>query len=403
MPNICQFKYFLYDRRHPAEKESEIWQTPLPMKPANSRHVETHGRASLRVGEYFCAVRGFWERSGVRGQRFEGRGQGAKQSSLTPHPEPRTSNPISIFLEKHGEFYHPARIEVIENGEKKSFAVNVAVSDTGKAHIRQEYDTLKRLNRDFPEYSFLPKVYEYGEIRIGNGAEIPMFLGEWFEGFHEFHLSCHPQERKNRIIVWDAENGNFFLSLEQTLELYAHAAMMLTCYYDAETFDQIYPWHHAAGDFIVKVQNDAAPITADDVKLITVRQYRQASEAEKPDANAVLDALLAFFLNLSIRMRLDRLDGVGETAWADEIAVQGTVAGFFRGLAMKAPVSVLPAPLDLCFQYYFLQRTEAELFELSEAVMNAYSPDSAEFPVIKKHLKEHTAALCRAVISELGE
>jgi len=401
-----QFRYFLYDRRHPVEKQSEIWQKPLPMKSSISRQ---YAGVSLKHGEYFCAVQKFWEsREQVTGSRLQGaggRGQ-VTENNLSPttcNLSPATCDlPPSIFLEKHGEFYHPARIEATENGEKTSFAVNVAISDTGKACIRGEYDILKQLNDDFPEYSFLPKVYEYGEIRSG-GAEIPMFSGEWFDGYHEFHLSYHQQERKNRMIVWDSEKGNFFLSSEQACEIYAHAAMILTCYYDAETFAQIYPWHHAAGDFIVKVQDEAAPIKTGDVKLITVRQYRQqADEAEKPDAYTVLDALLVFFLNLSIRMRLDRLDGVGEMAWADDIAVAGTVAGFFRGLAMKAPVSVLPAPLDLCFQYYFLQRTEAELFDLSEAIMNAYSPDSAEFPVIRKHLKAHTDELYRAVILELG-
>ena len=96
-----------------------------------------------------------------------------------------------------------------------------------------------------------------------------MFLGEWFEGYNEFHISLDPADEKHKIIVWDHEHGNYFLSTDQTKALYRQAAKILTCYYNVETFEQISSWHHAAGDFVLKCQNDEI-----DLKLITVRQYR---------------------------------------------------------------------------------------------------------------------------------
>ena len=54
------------------------------------------------------------------------------------------------------------------------------------------------------------------------------------------------------------------------------------------------------------------------------------------DIQALLDALLVFFLNLTIRMRLDRQDGIGEIVWADDIAIKGTLQGFLEGLALKS-------------------------------------------------------------------
>jgi hypothetical protein len=44
--------------------------------------------------------------------------------------------------------------------------------------------------------------------------------------------------------------------------------------------------------------------------------------------------LLIFFLNLSIRMRLDRYDGVGDIVWADGPVVQSTLDGVMDGLAL---------------------------------------------------------------------
>ncbi|MBW2642349.1 MAG: hypothetical protein JRC89_03015 [Deltaproteobacteria bacterium] len=72
---------------------------------------------------------------------------------------------IRIFLEKHGEFYHPARIETVLHETAISFVLNVAISDTGKSYIQREYDLLKQFDEDFP-FSFLPKVYGQGCVSI---------------------------------------------------------------------------------------------------------------------------------------------------------------------------------------------------------------------------------------------
>ena len=54
----------------------------------------------------------------------------------------------------------------------------------------------------------------------------------------------------------------------RSIEVYRQAAFILTLYYDVETFEQIFPWHHAAGDFVVKADEGAV-----DVRLVTARQY----------------------------------------------------------------------------------------------------------------------------------
>ena len=44
-----------------------------------------------------------------------------------------------------------------------------------------------------------------------------------------------------------------------------------------------------------------------------------ASFSER-NANPMI-AMIYFFLDTTVKMRLDRLDGVGETAWVDDFAV----------------------------------------------------------------------------------
>jgi hypothetical protein len=56
----------------------------------------------------------------------------------------------------------------------------------------------------------------------------------------------------------------------------------------------------------------------------------------KADTNRVT-ALVAFLLNMTVQMRLDRIGGVGEPVWAQEEFVTPSLEGFFGALqAMKA-------------------------------------------------------------------
>lgn len=270
--------------------------------------------------------------------------------------------------------------------------MNVAVSDIGKQYIREEYRILKHLNAEIA-FPFLPEVYAEGRVMTGEGIEILMFSGEWFAGYHEFHLSHDPADHKNKIQVWDFEQGSFFLTEEQTSQLYCRVAEILTVCYNMESFAHIYPWHHAAGDFVIALDENKNV----DLRLITARGYKARAAAEDRNPAAVLEAMLVFLLQLSISTRLDRLDGVGEMAWADNIAVEATVQGFFRALALKPECALLPAPAADCFRYYLSRYSESDLSEWIRAVADTYPPAAPEFPVIRKHLKNHASALYESV------
>jgi len=304
---------------------------------------------------------------------------------------------FNIFQEKHGEFYHPARIETIVGEKKFLFVLNVAISETGRSCIKREYKLLQKLSSEFKN-SYIPDVYGKDEICLDNSLNVSMFLGQWFEGYNEFHLSQEQADSSKKILAWDPACGGFFLSKNQTRKLYRQAAMILTFYYDVETFNQIFPWHHAAGDFVIKIKENEI-----DLKLITVRQYapifdnNDRIEGKDRNLKFIIEGMLVFFLNLSIRMRLDRLDGVGDIVWSDDCAVEETLKGFYQALVLKPQILLIPAPQADFFLDYLSALPESQLYDLSLSIADAYNPAAPEVPVIKDHLKSHIACLYNSI------
>jgi len=379
-----KYAYYISPLETPLAVANNLWRQPLPLSRPTSGN--TAGSA-VSHGEYFDGVRAFLEQGG--GHVFcEVLTRRLRQKVL-----PDDIREIRIYLEKHGEFYHPARIETDALGHTLLFVLNVAVSGTGKKHLSGEFHNLKRLNAEFSE-TFLPRVYIAGEAASDSGITFSMFLGEWFEDYHEFHISHENSDGRGKISVWDDRKGRTILSCEQTLQLYRQAARIMTCYYNIATFEHISPWHHAAGDFIIRLDKKNV-----DLKLITVRGYAPLfHDSNDPipaarDAEQMLQALLLFFLKLSIWTRLDRVDGVGELVWSDSDTVRSTVAGIFDGLAGKPADPRLPAAVDTCFQYYLSICTSEDLIELAESILQTYHPAAPEIPLIKQNLPEHVRLL----------
>lgn len=392
MPPTPQFSYFISRPENPVFEESPMWGKPLAL---TRNHVSgmpgKNGGGFLTIGDYFLAARLFFEKSGLAiiadavAQRF-------KRDII-----PGDIEHICIFLVKHGEFYHPSRIEVSVHERQINFVLNVAISQTGKAHIEGEYQCLRKLNRDFP-FTYLPQVYGSGEVNIRDTYKVAMFLGEWLSNYNEFHISRDPADKKNKVVVWDSSRKPYFLSERQSLDLYTRAAGILTSYYNLETFEQIYAWHHAAGDFVIRLENEKI-----DLKLITVRRYastlKNSDDCKKTEnkAELILQALLLFFLNLSLKMRLDRLDGVGDIVWADNSAVQGTLTGFLNALTLKPKIPSLPDSAWRCFLYYLSSCSKTDLFELNETILTTFNPNAPDVAVIKQHLDNHVDTLHRCI------
>ncbi|CAB1056583.1 hypothetical protein D1BOALGB6SA_1320 [Olavius sp. associated proteobacterium Delta 1] len=383
-----RYAYYISPWVTPLSPANAVWQESLPLaRPTSGKSAEI----AVSHGEYFNAVRSFCEQDGC--EMF----CGVVAQRLQQTVSPGDIQEIRVHLEKHGEFYHPARIVTDLPGYKISFVLNVALSEPGKKHINGEFHHIKRLNTEFAE-SFLPEVYCMGEVTTGGGIKFYMFLGEWFQDYHEFHISRQTSGNQDQVCVWDDRKGRYYLSREQQSRLYRQAARIMTGYYNVTTFEHISPWHHAAGDFIIRLNQNII-----DLKLITVRGYApllQDIDDQTPgarNAEQILQALLIFFLKLSIWMRLDRVDGVGELTWSDPGVVQSTVEGIFEGLAQKPANPILPDAVDRCFQYYLSICTPGDLFDLSESILQTIHPAAPEIPLIKQNLADHVLMLIQSI------
>jgi hypothetical protein len=236
---------------------------------------------------------------------------------------------IEIKTEKHGAYYHVARVDVGIEGHKVAFVVNVAVTPEAREPLERDFRLLKMLHNRY-NYNMLPNVYFKGaglyRDRKKPAKWLHMFVAEWLRGYHEFHLHQDDARRVNLMLLWDSDRGYHYISQEECVELYRQAARILTVYYDYHNFKQIYSWHHAAGDFVLKIDNGEVR-----VRLITIRDYDAVVDSSSRKRAAKLLGVITFFLHLTIRMRVDRLDGVGQVVWAEDHCLDGAVAGFFAG------------------------------------------------------------------------
>ena len=107
--------------------------------------------------------------------------------------------------------------------------------------------------------------------------------------------------------------------------------------------------------------------------------------------------MLFFLLNLSLRMRLDRLNGVGAVAWADDECVNATVKGFLEGLKEKECQGGNALGLVDVFLQNCTFLAEQDLSERFFALVDACSPAAPDIPVIRNHLGQHVATFHAAL------
>jgi len=385
-----EFEYGLYREDALIDKGSSVWEERLPL--TRRFPVLADAAAPVTFGMYFEAARTFLEKEEIS------RCMAAVSQKAGSVKGPLHIRNVRICLKKHGEFYHPAKVSLIGNRWVEPFVLNVAVSDFGKRILKRETRSLKRLQGLFPR-PFVPRVHASGTVSTKAG-EYGMLLGDWFEGYHEFHLYRDDQTHREGVCVWDDTRGAHLLSKKWEPTLYQNIAYILTFYYNPVTFEEVHPWHHAAGDFVLKVDTKRLQ-----VRLVTVRDYRPMfhplsdQEEKKATSQAVLDALLLFFLNLSCRIRLDRESGTGEWVWADGECVGPALVGFFLALGEKAPLSFLPAPLVDCFAAYMGAMSRKDVFELLTALVIHRCRIKDEAAFVLKHLPAHADELVSAFTS----
>lgn len=369
------FEYFVAGEARPVRKADALWSTPLP---TDRTGVGRERESGFSCGDYFQAIQAFLEDDSFCRLKTV---LSASDGSRVP-AGPVDS--IRIFMEKHGRFYHPARVVVGRGDDTTVFAANLAATPAGLDLMDSETRCLERLHRDFSA-GHTPRVFACAALTTATGHPVTIMATEWFQGYHEFHLTSS-ETGPHPTVVWDPA-GNRLLTTHEQADLYSRAAAILTDYYNIHTGEQIFPWHHAAGDFVVRTGNGRLS-----VKLITARQYAAMIEVDAADPASVINGLLLFFLNLTIRMRLDRLDGTGETVWSGNNAVDNTITGFFSALSASRHWEG-ETPLDVAARSYFASFTRSELMDIAAALTDTYDPDAPDLPVVRQNLSDHIGLL----------
>lgn len=227
---------------------------------------------------------------------------------------------IDLRSEKHGAYYHPASVDVVTTrGGRVRLCLLAATALLGFLAMEEEYETLAALNAAFP-WKRLPEVYAQADR-----GDMSFMLAEWIAGHHEFHVM-----ENGRTILWDFDRGLSELTPGQVFSVHEQAAEIATLYYGFEDGRRIHPWHHAAGDFIVGL-GDSGDVS---VRLCTARGYGPILENDgEPDFSG--RALEAFFLDLTLRLRLDRIEGTEAMVFLGEEVLEAGLSGFLRAMAAR--------------------------------------------------------------------
>ncbi len=279
----------------------------IPFDPAHADVPLEGCPLSTTYGEYFAGLRDF----------VLGPGLPALVRELARHtkktvPEGGLAT-IAIKAQKHGALYHPASVEARGPAGGVTLGVNVAASPHGWAALAREHAALNRLSRDVPDAG-LPRPVCFHE-----GDRLDFLMVDWFSGFHEFHVG-----KGGAVVLWDYEGGGLIpLDVPTARDVYRQAARILTLCFDPRTGSRVWPWRHAAGDFVASLAGGRVR-----TRLITARGHAPpAGGADTPR-----QAFLGFFLTTTLLMRLDRLDGVGDRVFLPGWCLEAAVTGILEGL-----------------------------------------------------------------------
>ncbi len=391
------FVFFVAGEENRVVPGSRLWDLPLSGENPGKNPGGTPGlNPYISIGEYFLAAREFLSKNEFLKLRT-GLEIVFKRSVL-----PVQIDGIIVCLEKHGAFYHPLKIQVrLTDRDSFAFVLNGAVSRPGLALIENEYHLISSLNKRVSEH-YLPRVFGVDIIKTKSGR-VGFFLGEWFEGYREFHLTETLGERQ--VVIWESDGSRQTISQTRAVPIYREISRILTHYYDIETFEQIYSWHHAAGDFIVGRETGSGRVETVNsrnidfqecrVRLVTVRGYAPLTELNDPDENRnvhILPSLVFFFLYLTLRMRLDRLDGTGAVAMVGEQVIPAIVDGFLDSLDEKSLIYD-HGDLRKIFTVFVRQFSPEQLQGILEGILESSQSEASEIALILENLESHCRLL----------
>ncbi len=296
---------------------------------------------------------------------------------------------MEIISEKHGAFYHVSKISFNNGSTSCSLGINTAIGIEQGELLANEYKLMSTLNKNFAS-DHLPQVHIFEQINFpqGHGSEFFTFvLTDWLDGFYEWHIAPAKGGKNQEIIIWDSMEGHRVAEEKVSAEIFRQIARILTLYYNPHTFDQVLSWHNAAGDFVVK---DSGPNT--EVKLTTVRKYGPLLNYPRDNSFNPGIPLVYFFMDLMLRIRLDRLEGTGQPVWADKTFLYYAFRGFLEGFktitGQGKYLGIKPDELLQLLKSFSVP----ELRNLMSPLISLHE-DQSDLGLIKKHLNTHVKEL----------
>jgi hypothetical protein len=371
----------------PIDPQCAQWSAPLPASRHAFSQSATNNDFNVRMtyGDYFSAAHHFLAQNnlallcGAIGHRM---GRPISAADLEQ---------VAVYLVKHGAFYHPSHIKVQACSRWWPFVLNVAVSSNGQELLDREFYNLNRLTREL-DAPFWPLVFGQGYGQADDGRRLPMFLGQWLDRYYEFHLTAVSDQGHPQVVLWDVDRGRRILTARQVEDLLRQTAHILAYAYNPLTFEAILNWHHAAGDFVVNLAEDALS-----ARLITVRKYAPIIEIAEPDVAAVLEALLIYLVDISLRLRLDRLDGIDQMACYPCAVIPAICQGFLQGLHSAAALRGLPEDFALTVKRFFALHDSPKLMPIAHSVVMKHAPDADEHPLLQAAVQDHVSELAKAL------
>jgi len=313
----------------------------LPFKTAPH---QTH--PFLKLGDYFNNIKVFLLKDKLDELIY------TSGSILGSEISPGHIQDVGIRSEKHGAFYHVASVEIITSKGRIRFALATFLSNN-EDWFNREVKNLSKLAALVKPFEFFPTIYFKGRRTIKKSDHSETFyflLTQWLEGFCEWHLHPDPRSGKCRILIWDQEDGNRFISSKQAQALFYNIAFILTLCYDPVSFSRINLWQNAAGDFVLRTE-DSLP----KVMLTSVRDYSPIVQKDPGRQDQLWMALTFFFLELLTLIRTDRKDGMGDILWCEDWCFPPAISGFFD--ALKVNVKWRGLSYEVPFQFLEFLRT----------------------------------------------
>jgi hypothetical protein len=268
--------------------------------------------------------------------------------------------------------------------------VIAALSTEAKEMLERECALLDRLNRRFA-YPLIPQIYFKAKVVSGHSGQtetIDMALSNWFEGYHEWHFSGDKNNAET-ISIWNMERGYQSATTDVVREIIRQASKILTLYYDPLFNHQIYPWHHGAGDFVVRIDEEGV-----DVRLISVRGYDETISPLEISITDPMERVLYFFLNMTVRMRIDKFEGMGDPIWAGTYILPAILSGFLEGLRQKEEEGKIDNHIREKVLLYLKDNTREALHEKLVRQIEMYRGiDPVDFSCMHEHIGAHANEL----------